>query len=183
MHRFWQRIRHFGRKPAFERDLAEELAFHLAMKQREAQQAGLDPVAAAQLARREMGNVTRAGEDSRELWTFRSIETTLSDIRYAARILRKSPVFTLSAILTLALGIGANAAIFTLINALLLKQLPVPEPDRLVQFTLSADELMSSFTYPMFEDIRNSTRSFSAVFVWASCNASMGWGVDSRNLD
>jgi len=87
---------------------------------------------AAEVARREFGNVSLAEEDSRAVWRWQFIEQFVVDLRYGLRMLRKSPGFTAVVILTLALGIGANTTIFSVINATLLREPPFPEANRLV---------------------------------------------------
>ncbi len=172
--RFWRRLQHLFRRNDLDQELDEELAFHRSMKQ---ESAGADKVA------RDMGNVTRAKEDSREAWMFVGLETLLSDIRYALRVLQKAPVFTTCAVATLALGIGANTAIFTLIDALLLRNLPVPEADRMVQLAFEGQgERMAVFTYPLFEQIKQGTHSFSGSFTWNETELWTGWGAQAQRV-
>jgi hypothetical protein len=113
-------------------DLSDEIREHLEEKLEELVASGLPRKEAAAAARREFGNVTFIEESSREVWRWPSIESFLVDMRYGLRMLRKNPGFSAVAILTLGLGIGANTAIFTVINAVMLRALPVQHPEQLV---------------------------------------------------
>src|SRR5215468_6791683 len=93
--------------------------------------------------------------------------TLLQDVRYALRLLAKSPSFTLIAVITLALGIGANTAIFTLSYALLFRSLPVPEPDRLVHISYSKTGIDYGVSGPLFESIKRHQQVFDGVFAWS----------------
>jgi predicted permease len=124
----------FGRE-RFRRELAEELETHEAFKIHAYTRAGLTRHEAEQQTRLEMGNVTLAAEQSADVRTFVGLEQLMQDIRYAFRLLRKNFGFSLVAILSLALGIGGNTAVFSILNALLIKPLPFGEPQGLVRIT------------------------------------------------
>src|SRR5437867_2855365 len=128
----WRRLLFYLRREEFDRELAEEMRFHLELKIEERLEAGMGLEEARLAAKRQFGNQTLLQEVSREMWGFRLIEMLVQDVRYGLRMLGRSPGFTAVALLSLALGIGANTAIFSLINALFLKPLPVTDPYRLV---------------------------------------------------
>ncbi len=133
--RFWRKLAFQFQRDRFHREMAEELALHAELKQREHAAAGLSAGEAAARARRDMGNLTLALDESHDARSFVSWEHLIQDIRYAVRVLLKSPGFSLVAIGSLALGIAGNTAVFSILNALLIKPLPFGDPDRLVRIT------------------------------------------------
>src|SRR5438045_1612416 len=114
------------------RELDEEMQAHLAMAIRDRIERGEEPRDAARAARREFGNRALIAETTREVWGWNWLERLSQDARYAVRGMRRSPAFTAVAVLSIALGIGANTAIFSLIDALMLRWLPVSDPQELL---------------------------------------------------
>ena len=132
------RLRYLGRRSRIDDDLEVELRFHIESRTAELIASGVSPRDAATRARVEFGSIARAVEDSRAAWQFRWIEDLAADLRYAFRTIRRSPGFAVTAVLSLALGIGANAAIFNALYSILWKPLPVSKPEELVKLSISS---------------------------------------------
>ena len=149
-------------------DLDKDIRDHIEKETQDNIERGMPPEEARYAALRKFGNVAQVKEETREVWSFRWLEQLGQDIRYGLRMLRKNPGFTAVAVLTLALGIGANTALFSLIDAVLLKMLPVASPERLVQLTsVTADGRTNDyFSYPTYKTLRDQNRVFSDVFAF-----------------
>src|SRR5579871_2821253 len=113
-------------------ELSESIREHLDEKIADLMDRGMTEERAARAARREFGNLTRIEERSREVWQWPAIESILADLKFALRRLKKSPAFAAAVVLTLAIGIGANTAVFSVVNSILIRPLPYPAPEQLV---------------------------------------------------
>jgi predicted permease len=168
---WWQRL---WRRKRLEQQLGKELQFHIEERVSALKKGGLSEDEARRQARQELGGLEQIKESCRDARGTRWIESTLQDLRYTARTLRKTPAFTLAAIATLALGIGANTAIFQLLDAVRLRSLPVPEPHRLAQIQIRGksgwgiSHYPDNLSYPLFQQIREHQKAFSGIFSWDS---------------
>lgn len=172
---FESRVRRFAfkvmdlvRRRQRERDLQAELQFHLDTDAAAREAEGLSPADARAAARRELGRVSAIAESTREVWSWTWIERLGQDVRYGVRTLRRSPAFTTVAVLSLALGIGANTAIFSLLDLVLLRMLPVAAPEQLVivAHAGSSGDPQTGTNYPIYETLRDGGRSFSGVLAF-----------------
>src|SRR5271154_4480298 len=145
-------------------DLAEEMRTHLDMEADRYMEAGMVTEEARIAARRRFGNAAAITEHTRDAWGFPTLESLLKDIRYGFRAIRRAPAFSLVVILTPALGIGLNTALFSVVHAVLLKPLPYPDAERLVWFgeTLGRDSGFS-VTWVNFKYWRDGNRTFDAM--------------------
>ena len=151
------------RRRQFDADLEEEMRLHRELREQELIERGLSPKEARYAAQRRFGNDLVLREESREMWGWIWLERFAQDLRYGLRTTLKNPGFSAVVVLTLALGIGANTAIFSLINAALLKRLPVRQPERLVTIGCSADD---AFPYPAYNQLRDHNQVFTGVLAF-----------------
>jgi len=176
------------RRSRMESEMDAELRFHMEAYAEDLMRSGVPRQEAMRRARLEFGGIEGTKEECREARGVNVVEGFVQDFRYGVRMLRKSPGFTATAILTLALGIGANTAIFQLLDAVRLRSLPVPSPSELAQIEIrggnrgfgisrSRDDL----TYPLWEQIRSHQEAFSGVFAWSgSDDIPLGQGSQAK---
>ena len=163
------RLRSLLRRDAVEDELERELSLHLEQLTREQMEAGLSEADARRAAARAFGSPGLVKEQCRDTRRVGLLEDLVKDTRYALRLLARSPGFALTAILSLALGIGANTAIFSLIDTVLLRSLPVTRPQELVFITAAGTEGPSgSPPYPCFLRFRNETTAFAGMAAFAA---------------
>jgi putative ABC transport system permease protein len=163
---WYHRVRNALRSTRHRREIAREMEFHLAERRDQLVAGGMERDEAAREAERRFGNRLLQADRAHDAGVAQGLESFLADLRYAARGLRRNPGFAAVAILSLALGIGANTALFSLANALLLRSLPVREPGALVQLNRGATDSVS-FTNPQWEAIRERQRLFENAFAYA----------------
>ena len=160
------RVRAWFQRRRLDRELDDEIRFHLEMQADDNMRAGMDPRQARNAAARSFGGTMKTKETHRERRAFHPIETVVQDIRYALRMMRKSPGFTAVAVMSLAIGIGANTAIFSFADALLLRPLPVPRPGEVV--TVGSTASIQGFSnlvasYRDYVDIRARSTTFEGL--------------------
>jgi len=158
----------FWRRKTREEELDEELRAHLSMAAQTRMERGADRQEAERAARREFGNVGLVKEVTRDAWGGRWLGDLLDDARYGLRMLAKNPGFTAVAMLTLALGIGSNTAVFSLIDALLLRSLAVPAPRELVHISFGPLGTKGPLSGPMFDRLRERQSAFTDLFAWTN---------------
>ena len=165
----WSR---FFRRSRWDDERARELDAHLAIEIDLNLARGMSPSAARDAARRKLGNTTLVREDIYRMNTIGFLDSLRLDVRYGARLLRVNPGFAAVAILSLALGVGANATMFQLLNALRIRTLPVAQPEQLVEVRIAGDKLNRSgsfngrhavLTNPLWERIRDRQEAFSSA--------------------
>lgn len=158
------------RKKDLDRELDEEIQADFALEIQQRLEAGATPEEAEFAARRHFGNVTRVKEVTRGMWRFNQLDSLVQDLKYALRGMRRAPLFTIAAILSLAFGIGANTAIFSLLDQVILQELPVKHPEQLVLVAMKGKQYGQTswgpdrISYPVYEAFRDRNQVFSGMF-------------------
>jgi predicted permease len=173
-----------------DRELDEEIRSHLEMAVRDRVERGESHHAAEAAARRELGNIALVKEVTREMWGWMWLERLVQDLRYGARLLGRNPGFTAVAVLSLALGIGANTALFQVINAVRLRALPVHDPDtlatiRIADMTGARGNFSSSYpivTNPIWEQIGRDQQAFTGLLAWSGTPFNLAPGGLARRV-
>ncbi len=168
LHEFLGRMKSLCCKRRMDRDLAAELEFHQALLRERLRREGVDEAEIEAATRRAFGNASRWQERLRELWQFQTLENFLRDVGFSLRLLRKSPGFTGVALLTLALGVGANTAVFSLINGLLLRPLAVPNAGQLLVLRMEEGGAQPGYAFStsFFRSLEGRHDIFTDVFAY-----------------
>ncbi|MEO7359933.1 MAG: ABC transporter permease, partial [Gemmatimonadaceae bacterium] len=162
------------------RDIDREMSFHVAERADDLINAGMSPADAAREAQRRLGHRSTLHETIRDADMLTWLEAFISDMKQASRVLRASPGFTVVAVISLALGIGANTAVFSLINAVLMRALPVEHPEELVTF--SSKSYGTELTFPLWEAIREAKSSLASATVFSNAEFNLTNGGEVRRV-
>ena len=183
LRRFFARLASLATRRAQDERLKEEIEEHLSLQIAENLRAGLSPVEARRQAMLKFGGVEAMKQDYRAERGLLFIENLVRDVRFALRMLRKSPGFTAVAVVTLALAIGANAVVFGVLNALILRPLNVPQAESLWGLERGSDKAVNQ-SYPDYLDLRDRNRSFDDLAAYNVTRGRAGYGQQSiQRLD
>jgi hypothetical protein len=180
------RVRALFYRHKLDHELEQEIQMHLDLLEQQYVNQGMSREDARSAARRSFGGATQMKEAYRDQRGVRPLEMLLQDLRYSVRTLARSRTFTVVAILTLALGIGVTTAIFTLVNGILLKRLPIPDANRVVEIqgTLKLFHITAtSFSFPQFEGIRAQSEIFSQVIGFSGNTGLADFDGDLQKVD
>src|SRR5262245_27349965 len=171
------------RRRRIDQELEAELAAHVEMEAEENQRRGLSPAEARRAALRDFGGVTGVKEDCREAWGWRFVDTLSQDLRFALRSLGKAPGFAAAVVVTLALGIGANTAVFSMVNGVLLRALPYGAGEQVVrlrQATPSSED--AGFSVKELEDFSRQAGTLAAVAEYHSMDFTLLGGAEAERV-
>src|SRR5215813_1161675 len=177
-----RRVRNALRSERMSREFDREMAFHIEERAEELRASGLSRDEAVRAARRQFGNPTSLRERTRDADIAAWLDSFIGDLRYALRALRRSPAFAMTAVASLALGIGATTAIYTLIDVVVLRSLPVPHPEELVQVRMGKSEESGYFTNPLWEQLRDRQSGFVAMTAFSATNFNTADAGEVRSI-
>jgi predicted permease len=182
--KMFRRLRLLFRKGELDQQLSDEMAFHLEKQIEQNLAAGMSAEEARYAALRKFGGVEQVKEECRDAWGVRLIESIIEDLSYGLRMLRRNPGVTAVAVISLALGIGANTAMFSVTNVMLLQALPVRSPQELVEFIRvdPVGNMMTNLPYPVYDHLRKNTSVLSGAFAFTSDTRILRSGAGSAPL-
>ncbi len=187
---WFRKLGNLLRQERLNRDIEDEMRFHLEMRESENTRVGMPPDEARRGALRSFGNLTRQKEQTRERHILQWVDATSQNLRYAGRVLRRSPGFMAVAVLSIGIGIGANTAVFSLLNGLMLKTLPVHNPQELVSLWYEyldghyAGMPFSGFAYPVYQDLRDKSAGYADLFAsYGPAGIDLLWNGEVERVD
>src|SRR6185436_3718172 len=178
------RILNWFRLRRLESDLDRELQYHIDRRVTDLIHSGLPEPEARRKAAQELGGVTQVREEVRDIWLTRWLRDFVYDLRFSARSFRRSPSFTATAVLSLALGIGATTALYSLVDQIILRPLPVDHPERLVLIDWNGEQRAEIYgtdnvmSYPICQDLQQQKEFFDGVFCRAATTITLSTGED-----
>src|SRR5246127_4810033 len=176
----WFRLRNL------EKEFDRELSYHVDRRVSELVRSGFSETEARRQAALDLGGVTKVREEVRDIWLSRWLRDFIYDLRFSARSFLKAPSFTITAVLSLVLGIGATTAIYSLVDQVLLHALPIRQPERLVLIDWRGDQVADGFgswnlmSYPICRDLNDQKKLFEGVFCRALTTVNLSTGGDYR---
>ena len=174
------------RQRDLEAGLERELQFHLDKRVGDLRQSGLSEIEAIRQARIELGGATQIREEVRDVWLSRWLRDLVSDLRFSGRSFQRSPSFAAAVVVSLALGIGATAAIYSLVDQIVLRAIPVQQPHQLVLVDWKGDQVASGMgsynlmSYPICLDLQKQDRIFAGVLCRAATTVNLSIGGDAK---
>ncbi len=179
-----RRVAHYWGRSRRDAEIRQEIEVHRARRQEALEQSGLSPQAAALATRRTLGSVALAMDDTRDVWAFRTVDSLSRDLRVALRTLRQTPGFSLAVILTSALGIGLNTAVFSVVDQLLLRPLPYPDAAQLVMVEESSNRNAHADVSPAnWLDWQRESRAFRGFAAWQSAAFTLTGAGEPRRVN
>lgn len=182
---WWARLRgSLRRDDVLEREMEQEMEFHVSMSARRNVERGMTPEKAGRAAKVAFGSMEAYKEEAREAHRLRAVEKVVLDVRYALRNFRRTPSFAVAAVLTVALGIGSSTAMFTVVDAALLRPLPIPDPETFTYlgWAWGEGDAVASLSALQYEYLRDNNQLFESVAAYRAREAQLGGGADATSV-